>query len=440
MKALIYKQLKKTSGQFLLTIVVLALLITFIPMALSTLQFADRTVQLEINDFARGSYDLLVRPADASSELEEKIGIVEENYLGVGEGGISLAEWKDILDMEEVDTAAPVASLGYFTPSQLSFALPLIEDPVRYTATFHTTDGLQDYVIREDIAYSLPHPNSSVYGRDAVITEDQINVFSEHTQGFLLPLSYHPIVAVDPDEEKKLTGIDYYPIKATNLTHPMHDGEMMPVVNIKETEVPIKAEILIERLGLTEEESTEMIGDARKKLGVEDINQPLTSAPDDLLYLEFYRSLHDIESVDKTQYIYDFTNKIAAMNETRFYIDEDYNLLYEYEYDFDVHGESGAWGFITYYYVQNVFYRLSNINYQIEEGNIRVPMIAEHESGVPIYRELTEIQRQDIEDFENNTYFTTVGEISVSENENTLAASPLGIYNYEETTYQGKTV
>ncbi|SDZ69191.1 putative ABC transport system permease protein, partial [Evansella caseinilytica] len=31
-------------------------------------------------------------------------------------------------------------------------------------------------------------------------------------------------------------------------------------------------------------------------------------------------------------------------------------------------------------------------------------------------------------------------EISVSENENTLAASPLGIYNYEETTYQGKTV
>ncbi|SDZ61072.1 hypothetical protein SAMN05421736_1211, partial [Evansella caseinilytica] len=439
MGRLLFHQLGKRKGRFILTVLLLTILIISISFALSTLQFADRTVQLEINDFARGSYDLLVRPADASSELEEKIGIVEENYLGIGEGGISLAEWKDILSMDEVDTAAPVAALGFFTSSQLTFKLPLIEEPVRYTVLFETSDGLKDYKVKEYVAYSFPHSEADYDGRDTVITSELINVFTSLEQSFLLPAAYHPLVAVDPDEEEKLTSIKYTSLKEEHLYHDYIDAEVIPIINIKETFYPIVGKLTIEKLNITNDETVELFQNGRDMIGIDD-SQPLFSWNDEQPYLDFFVSLSDIEVKAQEEHVLDFSEQLSAMNDVHFFVDENYNILTREEWDPYKHGDLSV---IIYYDSQDVFYQLSDLKYTIASDQIAVLQVAEYENGLPIYRETTKVKWQDSENYSEDTtdaFFKSVGEISVSENENTLAASPLGIYNYEETTYQGKTV
>ena len=58
-------------------------------------QYALRTevsVKNSIEEHGRGSYDILLRPSDSRTGIEKKMGIVEENYIGDGKGGLSISE------------------------------------------------------------------------------------------------------------------------------------------------------------------------------------------------------------------------------------------------------------------------------------------------------------------------------------------------------------
>ncbi|GAB4521310.1 MAG: hypothetical protein Fur0018_01660 [Anaerolineales bacterium] len=109
-------------------------------MGLST--FAATTESIEIATHAtvsehwRGAYDLLVRPPQSVLPTEKAYGVVEGNYLGTPQGGITLDQYRLIAGMSDVDVAAPVATIGYFlnTTGTVSFRMPFEENRL-YHAT-----------------------------------------------------------------------------------------------------------------------------------------------------------------------------------------------------------------------------------------------------------------------------------------------------------------
>jgi len=72
-------------------------------------------VEGTVDEHARGAYDILVRPADARTNLEAGRGLVKANFLAGLYGGITAEQWHRIEAIDGVDVAAPIAMLGYVT-------------------------------------------------------------------------------------------------------------------------------------------------------------------------------------------------------------------------------------------------------------------------------------------------------------------------------------
>ncbi|REJ25214.1 MAG: hypothetical protein C6P37_15050 [Caldibacillus debilis] len=123
-------------------ILAMAGIFTIVPLGLYVAKESKLTVEETISQYGRGSYDILVRPAGARTPIEKKLGVVEENYIGDGSGGISIAEWEEIKKHKDIEIAAPVASLGYFAGNRTSVGLPLLEHPARFTWRFFTSNRL----------------------------------------------------------------------------------------------------------------------------------------------------------------------------------------------------------------------------------------------------------------------------------------------------------
>ncbi|WP_128380523.1 FtsX-like permease family protein [Streptomyces cavernae] len=66
-----------------------------------------------VEDSARSAYDILVRPPGTQTEVERERGLVEPNFLSGIFGGISLDQYRRIKSLSGVETAAPVANIGY---------------------------------------------------------------------------------------------------------------------------------------------------------------------------------------------------------------------------------------------------------------------------------------------------------------------------------------
>ncbi|WP_128374723.1 FtsX-like permease family protein [Streptomyces cavernae] len=62
---------------------------------------------------ARSAYDILVRPAGTKGAVERDRGLVEANFLSGVFGGMTLDQYRRIKSLSGVETAAPVANIGY---------------------------------------------------------------------------------------------------------------------------------------------------------------------------------------------------------------------------------------------------------------------------------------------------------------------------------------
>ncbi len=74
-------------------------------------------VEGTVADNYRAAYDILVRPKESRTALEEDRGLVAPNYLSGMYGGITLAQLDQVRDVGNVDVAAPIAMLGYTFPT-----------------------------------------------------------------------------------------------------------------------------------------------------------------------------------------------------------------------------------------------------------------------------------------------------------------------------------
>src|SRR5699024_14478 len=134
---------KKT---FWIGVIGLILIMSTVSYTFSLFADANEEVEQNITNFSRGTYDLLIRPADARTDLEKELSLIEENYLGIGDGGITLDEWKSIKNHSDVEIAAPVASVGLFTARERTFMKT--KDPLDmqyYEVEYKTSDGVYTY-------------------------------------------------------------------------------------------------------------------------------------------------------------------------------------------------------------------------------------------------------------------------------------------------------
>jgi putative ABC transport system permease protein len=97
--------------------------------AFTVLTAASRTAQLRtvgtVTAHFVPAYDILVRPKGARTALETQTNTVQPNFLSGLYGGISMAQYRQIAQIPNVQVAAPIAMVGYsLLLSQLAFPLP----------------------------------------------------------------------------------------------------------------------------------------------------------------------------------------------------------------------------------------------------------------------------------------------------------------------------
>ncbi|MFD2042891.1 hypothetical protein ACFSTA_01055 [Ornithinibacillus salinisoli] len=418
--------------QLSLSILLLTIILALIPIAANSLSEANEQVQADITDFARGEYDLLVRPDGAPSLVEESLGVVEENYLGVGNGGITIDRWQEIAADERVEFAAPVAALGSFTKTSQSFQVPRPEKPVRYTVVHKTSDGKETYKVAEQTAYYLFPYDGNFY--DVYYPEELRNFFTSNNPGFVIPSSYHPVVAIDPISESALTGVDFSSLN-TEISSSMGPGggEGIPLVGISESRTPIETTIKMETLDVSEDEI-----DLLKK----EVNVPDGQGLEYVIYndnealqqtveskLSTIKSLHD-ETIEV-----DFAEYLTSFEQDWYMLDDNYNVVMGKDYDINIHGESMI---ASDFNVQNIFYSVAPPEYELHGNNLSVKLV-DWNGDIPIHRNVNPIEHQSFKAGEENEDFVFLFQtdtVSVGSAENGLAASPLGIYQYHYGTLE----
>ncbi|ASS76290.1 hypothetical protein CIG75_15950 [Tumebacillus algifaecis] len=236
MYSYIIKSAKKSSRTFITSILLLTLLLASIPASISSLQSTKLATDQSIAMFARGSYDILVRPERPQKENAESDEKVEENYLTGGMGGISIADYEKIKKISGIEIAAPVSVVGFFTNDTGSVELELPssvwQSPTLTTVKIYKENGLplSNNDLETTYMLTLPNERPSFYANRAMGMEVGPNEVVEKV-GFSLPQTYNLIVGVDSDEEGKLLAYENYqlPTLPKNLPYAkLANGSQVP--------------------------------------------------------------------------------------------------------------------------------------------------------------------------------------------------------------------
>lgn len=428
---------------------VLMLIISTVSYTFSLFATANEEVEQNITNFSRGTYDLLIRPADARTDLERELHVIEENYLGVGDGGITLEEWESIKNHPDVDIAAPVASVGLFTAMERTFMKE--KDPFErnyYEVEYTTSDGIHTY--KRDKEWIIHFGNST---GETIIFPSSIdvsdNIFADDLITFLFPKSYHQVVAVDAEEEGKLTDFNLGSLNDEQI----HDSNAyksgkysIPIMSLNDVTVPVRLHFVVDELSEVSENEVELWREKfNTQTGYEGEARPEVIALHERP--EQYLNIIEKYIIDKRNYEDDTFVLIPEEGHSPFlqetlYLDKDNTLRFEKGTDEEY--EIGL-GQVSFPHTQQFGYLLEPIEYEIQDDDVlTIKQIGvDKEYGAPTYRSLEKVKFFDVEedpasdefgglvDDEGYFNFTENGTFSIEENTSDLASSPLGIYGRE---------
>lgn len=222
----------RNKERFILLLVGVLILSTGLSYLIGITQANNGTVVDELQKRWKASYHLVVRP-QGSRSVTEDLNLLEPNYLSGMEGGISLEQYEQIKQIENVDIAAPIAMIGSST-NYVELENPDIKEPGIYriktvenvnTGAKITTEEFNQYVT---VGSWFP-PDATDYG----------------VSPGMQPLSYGTevmIAGIDPEAEAALVGIDESMITSENSRY-FKEGEpftaMQLDVNIEEIQIPV---------------------------------------------------------------------------------------------------------------------------------------------------------------------------------------------------------
>ncbi|WP_339217607.1 hypothetical protein [Ornithinibacillus sp. FSL M8-0202] len=412
----------------------------FLPIALFSIKNMHGNIHSDIAEHSRGIYDLLVRSPDAISDIEKDLGIVPENYLGGGRGGISLAQWNEIKNREDIEIAAPVASLGYFTGINSTLGvLPSPHQASAYRVEYSTTDGVNDYLYN---TYEQVFLESSDNILANLVRQTEMFSFRHPIHAlFPLPVTYNHLVGIDAEEEEKLTGISFTSIVFGKEQKGLAQGfgsdpellekvHIIPVMQLQDSNVVVKAKIEVGELPFTNEDTLQF----EEQWGVSDIDE-IISYIDDANYQQFFKELMETQKTNTIYHELEFTEFLKPFNAEGkgIVVKEDGSLVDMDEYNQSVsYANSTNWNNITRYYLADP------VNYKQTDEGLRVEKIGE-ENGIPIYRHLEEKGIRITEANQSQELLSVmtdaVGFYHIDDKQESLAASPLGIYQLEPVTH-----
>jgi putative ABC transport system permease protein len=106
-------QLRHRIGRSLALLLGIFVAVTSFTVLTGTTEVSRLRAVGDVEESFRNAYDILVRPAGSTTELEADRDLVRNNFLSGLGGGISLAQYETIKDVAGIDVAAPIAVLGY---------------------------------------------------------------------------------------------------------------------------------------------------------------------------------------------------------------------------------------------------------------------------------------------------------------------------------------
>ncbi|MBP3041190.1 ABC transporter permease [Bacillaceae bacterium Marseille-Q3522] len=453
MISLIWKEITRRKGTALLFITALTIILAMISLSTTALQQSQTQVETDITYYARGSYDLLVRPQGTEHELEKTDGIVPENYLSFGQGGISRSQWETIKNRPDIEIAAPVASLGYFTgiKSNVGFVPP--EQATRYQMEYVTSDGVHNYPI--DKPYScvlLEATGNSIYEGEFEPLSDNAELLdycSDRIARFLMPPTFHLLVAVDPEAEQALTGIDFTKINedspatgwgTTAVTDNQEDIPIVPLIQRKDSGVSLFVDAKIDKLNINKEQTQVY----RDRLGL----VPYDSQGEPRQKNTFYHSFESNEYKSLVNELFNYPetssksihvnigSSLNPFNNTEGVLISD---IEEKVIDTGKYNDGIFFQDIDLRYMAKHYFA-GDVKYERNNDHFTIKKVAD-ENGVPIYRNIIEkgLTQEEATELGTKVPFMLdpVGEFDAGSYEEKLASSPLGIYRLAPVSYIG---
>ena len=178
------------------------------------------TANADLSHYWRTTYDILVRPAGSRSPIEDKYGLVAANSLSGIRGGISFDQYQLIKSLPGVDTAAPIAMVGYINWMGATKGFPLPQTGAYLLeTTFSANDGVTP-VRQEERAYYFISPSDGF----SVITKDGYPSIYINPPNEMMATLFQTgllLAGIEPSQEAKLVGLDKAVINGEYLTDNM---------------------------------------------------------------------------------------------------------------------------------------------------------------------------------------------------------------------------
>lgn len=175
----------------------------------------------ELNLQWRTDYDLLVSPSKKFTKEDDiKKDLVRRSDMGNVRGGITREQYEKIKNLSEVEVAAPLTFLGYMKAGDISSEIRPQEEGIYITTTeTEVFDGIRYRKVPE--GNSELSPIEIIHINPSFDYSKNINEYGEiysrlgwaRINSLIIPILfrmdyYWSIIAVDPEEEKKLLNLD----------------------------------------------------------------------------------------------------------------------------------------------------------------------------------------------------------------------------------------
>ncbi|MDF1501279.1 MAG: hypothetical protein P1P76_12500 [Anaerolineales bacterium] len=126
MTRVLTRLIRNWSGRSLLLLFSVLVVSAAFGLFLSAAATIKATVDQDLAQYWRSTYDILVRPQGSRSKIEEEHGLVQANFLTNIPGGITMEQFEAIRSIPGVEVAAPVAMIGY-SQQRFTFLAPMPE-------------------------------------------------------------------------------------------------------------------------------------------------------------------------------------------------------------------------------------------------------------------------------------------------------------------------
>lgn len=209
----IFKNWKRKKGKFILTIIGALVISAGLSLMFNLTDSSQGTIEQTLQKKWTSAYDIVVRPKGSVMSTEDN-NLLEPNYLNGINGGISFEQYEKIKKIEGVNTAAPIAIMGYANigisiPDQIK--IPKAPGVYRLSNSHYGNGGFSKEIIS----------SSSIYlsNMDDVPLPENVRIADARNSDWsnIQPFTYSLIVGIDPEAEAKLVGLDNSILPQKNL-------------------------------------------------------------------------------------------------------------------------------------------------------------------------------------------------------------------------------